>query len=352
MLKKASTSKVAKLYLRANVQTNMLDNHYVITNPKFKRDLMSSLTGLNNFTKAPLNQRALEALSSFVELCKGNLYLGKYAVETGWELLERVVKDRYEERKEYSDGSKEAKAVDNAYNNCIVTFENYRKWCNQIWGTEYVEVIHRVRNSNILLSDMMALEETTEMLVNFNRVAHQYFTSAREKLTLFAEAITDEGAMQAAKELNPGGGVGGFFKKLFRRASVPLTLVGRLIARVDKMQRDLDKFDLSSLSPQLIAEGVQTYIKLQGAQYSYLYTMQKLTEQGDLYHNYVTRPHHGEVALDLAPLRMFVIKNGTPLQLFTKDGHISREDVIDGAPLHVAHQHAQKMMAVINHIVK
>lgn len=348
MLRKASTSKVAKLYLRANVQTNMLDHHYVIINPKFKRDLMSSLTGLNTFTKTHLNQHALETLSWFVESAPA-LFKLNHEISMGWWGLEQKVKEIYVGRKQYSDGSKEAKAVDDAYNNCMVPLQNYRKWCDQTFSGEVQKALHNATNAKILISDMGGFEGAAESLVQYNRLVHQYFTSIRERLIGFAEAITDEGAMQAAKELNPGG-VGGFFKKLFRRAS--MTLASQLTDKVDAMQETLDAFGLSSLVPKLLAEGVQTYSKLQGAQYSYLYTMQKLSEKGEFFHSYVIRTPHGESPLDLAPLRMFVNHNGTPLQLFTRDGHISREDILDGAPLHVAHQHAQKMMAVIDHIVQ
>ena len=350
MLKKASSTKVAKLYLRANVQTNMLSHDYVIHDKDFKKSLDYSMSSIASFARFPIDAHGVETLSWFVENAHDILQLGS-DLHAGFVGILNKVESLYQERKKYEDGSKEAKAVSDAYHHINITLKSYvlqKVLAQYFFDKNVVEGLRNASQSKINIQSLNIFELCAKNLKGFDQLLKSYFQPIRTQLTTFAEALTDESAMQAGKELNPGG-VGGFFKKLFRRAS--MTLVGQLTDMLDVIELKLNSFGLDALNEQHMYNAVRTYQTLAGVQLTHLRLIDSLTK-GELFHHYVTNRAHGNLPpINLAPLKMFMVQNGMPLHIMDNN-MISRDTLIDGSAIHVAHQHAQKMLAIINHIVK
>lgn len=352
MLRQASASRVAKLYLRASVQTNMIPAGYTLDVPDLKHwwnDVYYA--NVIAFAKMPLNQHALNSLSSFLEMTPSILTMNQQ-LQSGWMALEHKLNEFYDAHKQLpNDGSKEAQAqairVSKAFYAALTMVQDSHKKCDMLFNSNK-DVLSQLTHEN-LWGAFSQIPVVAESLLAYEKCCKMALLHTQSFFVEIEESIKDEMTRASARQQNQGqGGIGGFFNKLFRRASD--SIQGQLNKIVDSMEVTLDALLLDKLDPKVLQEAIQSYKAMSICADTHYHVASLFTNPHSDFH-----PMYGDFAyntrtkekVNLQPLFLFLQSNSEGFQ-----GNTNRSKVIEGKRILLTHQHAQKMVSIISHIIK
>ena len=328
-----SHKRVAALYLRANAP---LDKNFKLSLEGYHA-LKGHFVKMNGFAGMSLGSygHSLEAMSWFVE---NSHDLQKLISQIGstFNLVDSIL----EEEQKTPDAQKHSKQLkdDFAFAKKFYTdrariniYKMPKRDFDMMSHLKTVDIdIHnadktfRAPIQSSFISTVALLQETLNLLHN-----------AIPFLKKLADKITSENAMIASEQIQ-GGGVGGFFKKLFRRAG--LTLESRLTEPLIQLKHNIEATGIEHINPSIIEGATLVYARLAEFEASYQFMLNAakhyLTEQDK-------------------PFFQYLVSNAHWFQHYQRGGYINLEEVAsDTALVHVAHQQAKKFSDIWTQITQ
>jgi hypothetical protein len=314
-----SHKRVASLYLRANAP---LDKNFKLSFQGQKL-LDHYFSAMASFLTTHLDGHSLEAMSWFVESLPHLNELSKDIVES-FNKVDGVLKQE-ENKPDAQKHSKQLKAqielvrkisLNQGRINVQTFFKKHEHTLKSL--TSYNVVTGNKQGEQALYSclfDYVALLQNTTLLIE----------KTVPQLQNLADMITTENAQIASEEIQ-GGGVGGFFKKLFRRAG--LTLESSLTEPLLELQHKIHALGVDSIHPNIFQKAVNDYYKM--ASFEQIYQ--------DMMEIMPTR-----LLPEDKPFLMYIYANYQSFSHYHK-GHMNLVDVAaDSALIHVAQINAQKI---------